>query len=45
MNEQINNILIKLENHIKFTDFKGYDPHDALNSPILKTLTFGNRFL
>jgi len=26
-------------------NWKGYDPYDALNSPILKTLTFGNRFL
>lgn len=42
---KIEKILYKLEHHLKSTDFKGYDPHDALNSPILKTLTFGNRFL
>jgi len=42
---QLEYILFKLENHLKSTDFKGYDPHDALNSPILKRLTFGNRFL
>ena len=45
MNEQLNHIFLKLEDHLKSSDFKGYDPHDALNSPILKTLTFGNRFL
>lgn len=45
MIDQLENIFIKLENHIKSTDFKGYDPHDALNSPILRALTFGNRFL
>ncbi len=41
---KIEKILYKLEDHLKSTDFNGYDPHDALNSPILRTLTFGSRF-
>ena len=45
MENRIDHILTKLEEHLISTNFKGYDPHDALNSPILKTLTFGNRFL
>ena len=45
INKQLDKILIKLENHLKSTDFKGYDPYDALNSPILKSMTFQNRFL
>lgn len=45
MIEQLKNLIIELEHHIKFTDFKGYDPHGGLNSPILKKLTFNNRIL
>ena len=45
MNNQIKEISDKLEAYLKSNDFMGYDPYDALNSPILKTLTFGNRFL
>ncbi len=45
MKKQLENIIIKLENHLKSTDFEGYDPHDGLNSPILKKLTFNNRIL
>jgi len=41
----IENIISKLEYHMRANDFKGYDPYDALNSPILRTLTFNNRFL
>lgn len=44
MNEGEQNILAKLEEYMISNNFKGYDPHDGLNSPILKTLTFGNRF-
>lgn len=44
MNEGEQNIFAKLEEYMISNNFKGYDPHDGLNSPILKTLTFGNRF-
>lgn len=26
-------------------DFKGHDPYDALNSPVLRALSFGNKYL
>ncbi|MCS7232477.1 MAG: delta-aminolevulinic acid dehydratase, partial [Elusimicrobiota bacterium] len=39
---RIENMLIKLSRYIHSQDFKGYDPYDALNSPILKILTFNN---
>lgn len=31
MNDQIEEIFVRLENHLRFTDFKGYDPYDMLN--------------
>jgi hypothetical protein len=34
-----------LEKHLVATDFKGIDPHDGLNSPLVKALTFGDRRL
>ncbi len=35
----INGCLDKLKKYIEEEDFKGYDPYDALNSPILKLLS------
>ena len=37
--------LRRLETWIEGEDFKGWDPYDALNSPLLSRLTFGNRRL
>jgi hypothetical protein len=35
----------RLDAWIEGEGFKGWDPHDALNSPMVKTLTFGSRWL
>jgi len=35
----------RLDRWVEGQGFKGWDPHDALNSPLLKDLTFGNRYL
>lgn len=45
MKNQVEEMFFKLEEHSESSNFKGYDPYDALNSPILKALTFGNRFI
>lgn len=37
--------LDKLRLYIEQQDFKGYDPYDALNSPILKALSFNQKYL
>ncbi|NWF75469.1 MAG: delta-aminolevulinic acid dehydratase [Nitrospirae bacterium] len=34
-----------MKKYIEREDFKGYDPYDALNSPLLKALSFGNKYL
>lgn len=34
-----------LEQHLEEEHFKGYDPFDALNSPVLKTMSFDNKIL
>lgn len=31
MNDQIEEIFVRLENRLKSVDFKGYDPYDILN--------------
>lgn len=36
---------VKLDDWIEAEDFRGYDPHDALNSPFLNRLSSSNRFL
>lgn len=41
----LSSIFQQLEQHLSATDFKGIDPHDALNSPLVKALTFGDRRL
>jgi hypothetical protein len=35
----------RLDAWIEAQQFRGWDPHDALNSPIVRALTFGNRYL
>ena len=40
----ISSNLKKLKNYIEKEDFKGYDPYDALNSPILKVLPFKQKY-
>ncbi len=35
----------RLEEHLIETGFKGIDPHDGLNSPLVKALTLGDRRL
>jgi hypothetical protein len=37
--------LRELESYLEKEQFKGYDPFDALNSPLLKTLSFNNKQL
>lgn len=37
--------LNKLKDYIEREDCKGYDPYDALNSPILKYLSFNKKYL
>lgn len=34
-----------LQAHIEAADFKGYDPYDALNSPVLRALSFRQKFV
>ena len=43
--EEIWNALRKLETWLKSEQYRGWDPHDGLNSPLLKALTFKNRYL
>jgi len=35
----------KLVVYIEANDFAGYDPYDAMNSPLLSGLSFGNKYL
>ena len=41
---QITQTREKLQGYIEREQFKGYDPYDALNSPLLKMLTFNQKF-
>ena len=41
--ERIREAAGRLDTWIEREGFKGWDPHDALNSPLLKRLTFGRR--
>ena len=36
--------LEKLRDYIEQEDFKGYDPYDALNSPVLRALSLGRKY-
>jgi len=40
----IDHSLHKLRQYIEQEDFKGYDPYDALNSPIVRSLSFGSKY-
>ncbi|MBI5848243.1 MAG: glycoside hydrolase family 127 protein [Nitrospirae bacterium] len=40
----IEHSLHKLRNYIEAEKFSGYDPYDALNSPILRALSFGSKY-
>ncbi len=35
----------RLEKHLAETGFQGVDPHEGLNSPFVKALTFGRRYM
>ena len=41
----INHSLNKLRQYIEQENFKGYDPYDALNSPIVRFLSFSQTYL
>lgn len=41
----VNHSLMKLEAYLSTTEFKGYDPYDALNSAFLRKISMGNRVL
>jgi len=38
-------LLDNLERYVRANDYAGYDPYDALNSPILRVLTGRSWFL
>src|SRR4051812_6040419 len=35
----------RLDGWVEGQGFRGWDPHDALNSPLLHRLTFGSRYM
>jgi UDP-N-acetylglucosamine 2-epimerase len=37
--------VVRLQAYIEAAGFKGYDPYDALNSPVLRFLSFRRKFL
>ena len=41
----LSSITKKLEARLVRQNFQGFDPHDALNSPLIKALTFGSRYM
>jgi hypothetical protein len=41
----VNQCVRDLEMYLERENFKGYDPFDALNSPVLKTMSFDNKLL
>lgn len=45
MKNQLEDIFYKLEDHLKSTDFKGYDPHDALNSKFISKKVHNTKIL
>ncbi len=45
MTNNVSHLFQCLEKHLIATDFKGIDPFDGMNSPLVKSLTFGNRRL
>ncbi len=45
MTNNISQLFQALEKHLVATNFKGVDPFDGLNGPLVKALTFGDRRL
>lgn len=45
MRNDLSHLFQSLEKHLIATGFRGIDPHDGLNSPLVKTLTLGDRRL
>jgi len=41
----VESALARLDAWVEARDFRGWDPHDALNSPLVKAFTFGQRRL
>lgn len=41
---QIWDVLRRLETWLEKEEYKGWDPHDGLNSPLLRRLALGNRY-
>jgi hypothetical protein len=40
----ISNLVCNLEKYVSENDYSGYDPYDALNSPILRSLSLGQKY-
>lgn len=45
VSDKITQAAQRLDGWIESQDFCGWDPHDALNSSLVRTLTFGSRYL
>ena len=43
--QKIEGSIIGLENYLEHTQLKGWDPFDALNSPIVRLLTFNSKWM
>ena len=41
----IDDALERLKDYVESADFAGYDPYDALNSPVLRSLSFNRKWL
>lgn len=44
MDAELKNSLVRLRGYVEAEGFKGYDPYDALNSPLLEKLTLGRKW-
>jgi rhamnogalacturonyl hydrolase YesR len=42
---KLDQAITELRDYIEAQNYKGYDPYDALNSPVLSALTFKNKYL
>jgi rhamnogalacturonyl hydrolase YesR len=40
----IKNHIVSLSNYVQKRNFGGYDPYDALNSPLVRNMTFGKKY-
>ncbi|MBN1356798.1 delta-aminolevulinic acid dehydratase [bacterium] len=43
MTPSVRNVLDDLEKYVRSENYRGYDPYDALNSPLMPVLTLGTR--